>query len=140
VRAVLDPNVIISGVLSSTGAPADVLRALAAGEFELVVSKALLDELERALAYPKLRRRVTEPDAADLLRWVAYSATVVVDPGGDAPVHSRDPDDDYLIAVASAHRAALVSGDKHLLTLEGKIPVFSPRAFLDLLGSALTRG
>jgi len=48
-------------------------------------------------------------------------------------VHSRDPDDDYLIALASAHRAALVSGDKHLLALEGEIPVFSPRAFLDLL-------
>jgi predicted nucleic acid-binding protein len=87
-----------------------------------------------------LRRHVTEPDAADLLRWVADSATVVVDPGADAPVHSRDPDDDYLIAVASAHQAALVSGDKHLLALAGKLPVFSPRGFLDLLGPALTRG
>ncbi len=136
-RAVLDPNVIISGVLSSTGAPADVLRSLAAGEFELVVSEALLDELERALAYPKLRRHVAESDATDLVRWVAgSSATVVVDPEVDSPVRSRDPDDDYLIALASTHRAALVSGDKHLLALEEEIPVFSPRAFLDLLSSA----
>ena len=135
-RVVLDPNVIISGVLSSRGAPADVLRALAAGEFELVASEALLDELEGALAYPKLRRRISEPDAADLVRWVAGCATVVVDPETDPPVQSRDPGDDYLIALASAHRAALVSGDKHLLTLEGEIPVFSPRAFLDLLGGA----
>ena len=135
-RAVLDPNVVISGVLSSRGAPADVLRVLAAGEFELIASQALLDELERALAYPKLRRHIGEPDAAELVRWVAGSATVVVDPETDPPVHSRDPDDDYLIALASAHRAALVSGDKHLLALEGEIPVFSPRAFLDLLAGA----
>jgi putative PIN family toxin of toxin-antitoxin system len=133
VRAVLDPNVVISGAISSRGAPADVLRSLARGEFELIASRALLDELERALAYPKLRLHISEPDAADLVRWVADSASVVVDPDTDPLVHSRDPDDDYLIVLASAHRAALVSGDKDLLALEGEIPVFSPRAFLDLL-------
>lgn len=135
-RAVLDPNVVISGVLSSRGAPADVLRVLVAGEFELIASKALPDELERALAYPRLRRHISEPDAAELVRWFADSATVVIDPDADPPVHSRDPDDDYLIALASVHRAALVSGDKHVLALEGEIPVFSPRAFLDLLAGA----
>lgn len=135
-RAVLDANVVISGVLSSRGAPADVLRALAAGEFELIASQAFLDELERALAYPKLRRHISEPDAAELVRWFVGSATVVVDPDTDPPVHSRDADDDYLIALAAGHRAALVSGDKHLLALEGEIPVFSPRAFLDLLAGA----
>jgi putative PIN family toxin of toxin-antitoxin system len=136
VRAVLDPNVVISGALSPSGAPADVLRSLARGEFELIVSQSLLDELQRALAYPKLRRHIRESDAADLIRWIADSATVVVDPATEVPVHSRDPDDDYLIGLASAQRAALVSGDKHLLNLEAEIPVFSPRAFLDLLTCA----
>jgi putative PIN family toxin of toxin-antitoxin system len=135
VRAVLDPNVVISGAISRRGAPAEVLRSLASGEFELIASQALLDELERALAYPKLRPYISESDAADLVRWVANGASVVVDPDADPPVHSRDPNDDYLIALASAHRAALVSGDKDLLALEGEIPVFSPRAFLDLLAS-----
>jgi predicted nucleic acid-binding protein len=46
---------------------------------------------------------------------------------------SVDPGDDYLIALASSQRAALVSGDKHLLDLAGKIPVFSPREFIRLL-------
>jgi len=136
VRAVLDPNVVISGALAPRGVPSDVLRALAGGEFELIASQAVLDELERALAYPKLRLHISESDAAELVRWVADSASVVVDPDTDPPVHSRDPDDDYLIALASTHRAALVSGDKHLLSLEGEIPVFSPRAFLDLLAGA----
>jgi putative PIN family toxin of toxin-antitoxin system len=133
VRAVLDPNVVISGAISPHGAPADVLRSLAEGEFELIASQALLDELERALAYPKLRPYISESDAADLVRWIAESASVVGDPDTDSEVRSRDPDDDYLIALASAHRAALISGDKDLLSLEGEMPVFSPRAFLDLL-------
>jgi putative PIN family toxin of toxin-antitoxin system len=136
VRAILDPNVVISGAISPRGAPADVLRSLATGEFELVASQGLLDELQRALAYPKLRPYTSESDAAELVRWLADSASVVGDPDTDPPVHSRDPDDDYLIALASAHRAALVSGDKDLLALEREIPVFSPRAFLDLLADA----
>jgi predicted nucleic acid-binding protein len=70
------------------------------------------------------------------VRWVANSASVVVDPDTAPPVHSRDPNDDYLIVLASANRAALVSGDKDLLALEEAIPVFSPRAFLDLLAGA----
>jgi hypothetical protein len=36
-------------------------------------------------------------------------------------------------ARGSGHRAALVSGDKHLLALDEEIPVFLPRAFADLL-------
>jgi putative PIN family toxin of toxin-antitoxin system len=136
VRAVLDSNVVISGAISPRGTPADILRSLTGGEFELIASQMLLSELERALAYPKLRSHISESDAADLVRWVADSASAVVDPDTDPPVHSRDPDDDYLIVLASAHRAALVSGDKDLLALEGRIPVFSPRAFLDLLAAA----
>ncbi len=135
-RAVLDPNVVISGAISPRGAPADILRSLAGGEFELIASHALIGELERALAYPKLRPCISESDAADLVRWIAENASVVIDPDADSPVRSRDPDDDYLIVLASAHRAALVSGDKDLLALEGAIPVFSPRSFLDLLTHA----
>jgi len=133
---VLDPNVIISGAISPRGAPADVLRSLAQGEFELIASQALLGELERALTYPKLRPYVSESDAAELVRWVADSAGMVLDPDTGPPAHSRDPNDDYLIALASTHRAALVSGDKDILALEREIPVFSPRAFLELLSGA----
>lgn len=135
-RAVLDPNVIISGVLSAGSAPAEALRALDRGEFEPIASEALLDELRRALAYPKLRSRIGAHDAAAVVRWLAQTATLVPDAQVDPPVRSPDPGDDYLIALASVHRAALVSGDKHLLGLAGEIPVFSPREFLALLAEA----
>ncbi len=139
-RAVLDPNVIISGAISPAGAPSEVLRALARGDFELIASQALLDELHRALAYPKLRARLGRADAAELLRWVRDNATVLPAPTAEAPVHSPDPHDDHLIGLAAAARAALVSGDKHLLGLADHIPVFSPRGFLELLAEGTIAG
>jgi uncharacterized protein len=138
VRAVLDPNVIISGLLSPTGTTARVLRAWERGEFELVVSAALLEELERALAYPKLRRRISEEDARAVLHWLAESATSANDPKAPPAVTSADPGDDYLIALAESRRAILVSGDQHLLDLADEIPVFPPALFLDLLSAPTT--
>jgi predicted nucleic acid-binding protein len=58
---------------------------------------------------------------------------VVDHPPEEPPFRSEDLGDDYLIALAAAERAALVSGDKHLLALADRIPVYSPREFVDLL-------
>jgi len=103
------------------------------GEFESIVSPALFDELTRALAYPKLRRYIAAEESVAVIRWLGRSATSVPDPSEATPVRSADPGDDYLIALASSQRAALVSGDRHLLDLAERIPVFSPRDFLALL-------
>ena len=132
-RAVVDPNVIISALLSRAGSPAQVLLAWQQGRFELVISNGLLEELRRALAYPKLVKRIPPEDAEEVLRWLARSATVVAHPADDPPLRSEDPGDDYLIALAAAERAALVSGDRHLLALAGRIPVYSSAEFLQLL-------
>ena len=133
-RAVLDVNVLISAVLSPTGTPARLLLAWQAGAFELIVSPALLDELQRALAYPKLRRLIPVAEAEALGAWLADAATLAPDPGDPPPVRSADPGDDYLIALAAAHAAILVSGDGHLLALANAFPVHSPASFLSLLG------
>jgi predicted nucleic acid-binding protein len=41
-----------------------------------------------------------------------------------------DPADDYLIALATAERAVLVSGDAQLTVLVDRIPVRTPAVFL----------
>lgn len=132
-RAVVDPNVIVSGLLSAAGAPAEVLRRWVAGGFEAILCPALTDELERVLAYPKIRRHLAADDADAALRVLAGTARAVRDPSGPGPVASADPDDDYLVALAAELRAALVSGDRHLLDLRERIPVFAPRDFLAAL-------
>jgi uncharacterized protein len=133
VHAVLDVNVVVSGLLSRDGAPAAVLRGLDDGEFDAVASPQLLAELTRALAYPRLRRHINVDDSEAILDWFAGTAVILADPDGPPPVHAEDAEDDYLIALAATHRAALVSGDKHLLALQSQIPVFTPRGFLSSL-------
>lgn len=133
-QAVLDVNVLISALLSPDGAPAQILRHWQQGTFELVVSPLLLAELERALGYPKLRRRIDPDEAAAFVEWLRRAATVAPDPDSPLPVRSSDPGDDYLIALAAAEGALVASGDDHLLRLAGKIPVSSPADFLQPLG------
>jgi putative PIN family toxin of toxin-antitoxin system len=132
VRAVLDPNVLIAALLSRSGAPAQIVSRWLGGEFELVVSNALLTELERALVYPKVRKRVAEDEARAFVELLGRAVPLATDP--EAPARrSADPDDDYLLALAEQERAVLVSGDQHLLALAGELPILTPRAFLGTL-------
>lgn len=133
-RAVLDPNVLISALLSKDGTPASLLKAWLREDFELVTSDKVIRELERALAYPKLRSRISEPDGLAFVALLARRACRADDPPEPPPVYSPDPGDDYLIALAFAQSCVLVSGDGHLLGLRAQIPVYSPAEFLEQLG------
>lgn len=104
------------------------------GDFELVVSPALLLELERVLLRPKFRPYVTEPEVRAYAGLLRRLATMVPDPPlivGLTP----DPGDDYLAVLARASAVqTLVSG--HLCDLADPVPaVLTPRRFLDRLTS-----
>jgi putative PIN family toxin of toxin-antitoxin system len=133
VRVVLDANVLISALLSRTGAPVRLLELWLDGAFELVICDALLDEVERTLARPKLRERIEPEDAVRFIEILQQFAEAVEDPRGAPPVRSADPDDDYLLALAARERAQLVSGDEHVLALATALPISAPREFLDEL-------
>jgi uncharacterized protein len=136
VRAILDPNVIISALLSRDGTPARVLRAWLEGRFDLIVSPLLLEELERALSYPKLAERIKAEEGAGLIDWLRREAILADDPAEPPTSRSEDPGDDYLLALAEAERAALVSGDRHLLALTAELPVLTAREFLVIVGGS----
>jgi putative PIN family toxin of toxin-antitoxin system len=136
VRAVLDTNVLISALLSPTGSPAHALLAWQQGQFELIVSPQLLAEMKLVLAYPKLRRRIAGDEAERVIEWLGRAATVATDPTGPPPVESADPADDYLLTLAAAERAVLVSGDDDLLALRDRLPIHSPASFLDMLAES----
>lgn len=129
-RAVLDPNVFVSGLLSRSGTPAEVLRRWRQGRFEVIVSAALLAELERVLAYPRLRSRLSIDEAAKAVDLLRLEAWVEDDPGSGTALGSPDPEDDDLLALAIAQSAYLVTGDRHLLDLDPMLPIETPRAFL----------
>ena len=134
IRAVVDPGVLTAGLISPTGPPAVILLAWREVRFDLIVCPMLLAEVGRALAYPKVRRYVGETEARRFLAALERGALILSDPE-EIPSVSRDPNDDYLMALArdtGAH--TLVSGDADLTTLADPIPrVLSPRQFLEAL-------
>jgi len=131
-RAVLDVNVLISALLSPDGASAALLTRWLRGDFELVVNDALLAELSAALAFAKLRSRIPPESAAVFVDLLRREATVAATTDAPPPLHSRDPADDYLLALAATAHAVLVTWDQDLLGLtEG--PVHAPASFLALL-------
>jgi putative PIN family toxin of toxin-antitoxin system len=133
VRAVVDANVLVSALISRVGAPARLVELWVEGDVELVVCRTLLDEVQRTLNRPKISGRVASEDATRFVRLLEELGEVVADPEGPPPVHSDDPGDDYLLALAARERAPLVSGDAHVLALSDKLPISSPRAFLEQL-------
>lgn len=134
-RAVLDPNVLVAVLLSPDGTPARIHLAWLAGEFELLISAVLIGELERALGYPKIRKRVSKEDADLFIDVLPRQASMTEDPTGPPSVHSSDTGDDYLLALAESESAALVSGDSDILDADEGLPIYSPREFYELLQS-----
>ena len=64
-RAVLDPNILVSAAISGRGVPAEIVRRWEGGEFELVVSAEILFELLEVLRRPRFRRYLTEAEALE---------------------------------------------------------------------------
>lgn len=131
-RAILDVNVLVSALLSPAGSSAALILRWLAGEFELVTSELLLDELAKAFKHRKLRSRVTDARAKAFIEILRNGSTVAPDPPV-RPRRSRDAGDDYLAAFAAASHALLVTGDEDLLTLAPGEPVFTPASFLGKL-------
>lgn len=133
-RAVLDPNVLVSALIGPSGPSAQLLVELRAGAFELVISSKLLEELTDVLLREKFRRYVGEDEVDAYLAFLRHEGTLADDPEPLSEPLSEDPDDEYLIALARETRCdALVSGDSHLTRLRGRLPVLTPREFLEVL-------
>jgi uncharacterized protein len=135
-RFVFDPGVLISALISPRGAPANALDRWRDGEFDLVVSPALLDELRRVLLRPKFRRYATDEDVNQFVAALGEEAVGIEDPPAADEQLTGDPNDDYLVLLARVAGAeAIVSGDPHLTGFELEPPVLTPSEFLQSLAS-----
>ena len=133
-RVVFDPGVLVSAILSRSGAPAEALDAWREGAFDLIVSPLLLDELEEVLLRPRFSEFASPDHVRTYVDSLAVEGVAFDDPA-DPPRVTRDRDDDYLFALAVAAEANfIVSGDKDLTSVPGPpCAVLTPRAFLDQL-------
>jgi len=130
-RVVLDTNVLIAFLLTRGPSISRILDGWENGDFELLTSPALVDEVRRTLAKPALRERIRTEAAAALLE--ALEKDAFMTPGylalsGVTP----DPNDDAVISCAVEGDADyIVSRDMHLLRLreyEG-IQIIDPAEF-----------
>lgn len=133
-RAVLDTNVLISGVIA-TGIPHELLVKGFDREYQIVVSTATLTEFRKTLLkYPE-RFHMNESEVQREVETVRYFAEFV-DPQADIAAVEADPDDDkFLEAAVAGDVDYLVSGDGHLLDIGSfcGIDIVEPRAFYERL-------
>jgi putative PIN family toxin of toxin-antitoxin system len=134
---VLDTNVIISSLLSSKGAPAEIIKRWEADEFDVAISPPLIDELNRALTYPRVRKylKASEEELEAFLKHLR-TAAIVVEPQMTVDVIQQDPDDNRVLECALAGGASyIVSGNTHLLELKEyeHIVILNPVGFLATL-------
>jgi putative PIN family toxin of toxin-antitoxin system len=137
-RAVLDANVIVSGVILSRGVAHEIWEAWRRQAFVLVTSEAIIAEWVVVLQRPKFRDGygISENQVERLASLVRSNALVVP---GDLTIEpiSRDPDDDKFLACAlEAEADCLVTGDKDLLSLGAYqgLALLRPAEFLARLG------
>jgi len=129
-RVVPDTNVLVSAIVFG-GPPGRLVELAGEGHLQLILSPPLIAELREVL-----RRKFGFSDAA------AYQAeallrriSIVVEPQQEVAIISEDPEDNRVLEAARAGDAdVIVSGDRHLLSLErfGTTAIMNPR---DLLNS-----
>jgi len=136
-RAVLDTNALLSGLLSPLGTPAQIIHRWQQGDFLLLTSPALLAELRRVLHYPRIAERLgwSDEEHAQFVR--SFETLALVTPGKlRLPGVTRDSQDDPVVACAVKGEAGfIVSGDRDLLVLGvyRGVRMVTPREFLSLL-------
>jgi uncharacterized protein len=135
-RVVIDPNLLVSYLLTHRGPIAQIIDFhLAREDITLLVCLPLLEELDRVLQYPKFHRYFNDEARLHFVALIAAVGELVNIPD-ETPRVVRDPKDDYLIACAVAGDADfIISGDKDMLDLkaEKNFQIMSASQLIDLL-------
>jgi putative PIN family toxin of toxin-antitoxin system len=132
VRIVLDTNVVVSGLLTAFGPPAQIIDLVSSGDLMLVVDDRILSEYQDVLVRPRFKFGAREID-----EFLSLAASVEHVIGAPLPFALPDPaDEPFLeVAVAGAVDALVTGNEKHFKVPGGKlaIPILNPRRFLEML-------
>ena len=143
IHAVIDNNVLVSAVITPAGRAGHVFNALKSGQFVMIYSPSLWDELSEVLQRPRIRARyrLGDADIDDLL-------TLITLHGRQTETHCtitacRDVKDNNVLEAAVAGNAdVIVTADNDLLVLNPfqGIPIVGPAAFLKMLAGEALQG
>ncbi len=129
-RVVIDTNVLISSLFSTTSTPARAVESAVANA-QLIATTETLREVIEKLLLPKFDRYVRRERREALLQRLASLVEIVV---VLQPIRaSRDPKDDkFLEAAVNGRASTIVTGDRDLLDLSPfrGIVVVTPAKYL----------
>lgn len=131
-KVCIDTNVWISGIVFS-GKPAEVVSAAFNKKFEVVLSKIILEEIERNLLY---KFHFSRAGTKKLINRILQIADLC-EPTGTLKIVKNNHVDNQVLETAHLGRAKyLITGDKeHLLPLKiyKHVKIVDPSAFLSVL-------
>ncbi len=139
-RVVLDTNVLVSGLMSASGPPAEAVDLWVEGAVQVVVSPPVIGEYLGVFLRPKFEATGTVGARQEVLeRLMNLPNTLVIVPERRVTCVTEDPSDDrFLECARDGSVDCVVSGDEHLLTLgffEG-IPIVNPRRFIEMMNAS----
>jgi uncharacterized protein len=136
-RVVIDTNVIVSGILSRKGAPAELLNAWRERRFLLLSSSDIVNEVRTVMQYPRIRHKyhLGDDEIVQTMTLLEHDALLVAGYSNVAGSIPDDPQEMFLACALDGQADVIVSGDHHLLELGvfRDIPIITTRQFLDLL-------
>lgn len=134
-RVIVDTNILLSALINPHGIPAQLIDAWRAARFELVTSREQLIELGDVARRPQLRKYIVPARVGRFINDLRMLAQILSRlPRVD---RSRDPGDNFLLAMAEASGADyLVTGDKRdllVLKIHERTQILTARALLAIL-------
>lgn len=134
IKAVVDTNVLVSGLISSKASPAKIIDLWQKRKFILVTSREILKEPRQVLSYPKIAKiyHLGKERIDEYIKGFSIFSEVC-SPTKKILIIEQDPDDNKFIeAAVSAKVDFIVSGDHHLLSLGEyqRIKILTARQFL----------
>lgn len=129
--AVVDTNVLVSGLLNPDGAPGRVVDLILAGELQVIFDDRILREYRVVLNRPGFGFRPQDVD--DLMDYVREEGWGITAP--PLAISLPDPKDAPFLEVAAASRSPVITGNKRHFPEEAEraagLQVLTPGEFLE---------
>lgn len=137
-KVVLDTNVWISSLLLPNSIPAQIIAAWKQASFGIVTSSFILEEINKVLNYPKIKKRLLFSqeyidEYLTFLRFFTEMADLEIDKNFLLN-NLRDKNDSLILATLISSQADyLITGDNDLLILNQQYPIITPQSFATML-------
>lgn len=121
---IVDTNILVRAFLSGKQTDDKILRLIISGNYQLIYGQNQMEEFTRVLGYRRITKKyhIDELAVGEFLNWIIGNGrelepqTIKI---------CRDPDDNYIIGLAlkaaKIQQVYLITGDKDILALKGKI-------------------